>query len=200
MPTEITSTGITFPDATTQTTAAAAGGAAQRIQVFTAPGTWTCPANTTRAIVSVVGGGGGGNSPSFPGGGNPGNSSSFGSLVSATGGTRALNGNSGSAVGNPGTGTVSVGTAIKTGAAGIVGERGLIGGTTRPSGNDVAYSTTGAFRAGLGNSFGGGQGGGALADVPVSTPQTVTIGNGGNGTGPQPAASIRGAVLVEFTE
>jgi hypothetical protein len=196
-------TGITVTNGSGAITiASTGGGAAQRIEVFTAPGTWTCPATTTRAIVSVVGGGGGGNSPSFPGGGNPGNSSSFGSLVSATGGTRALNGNSGSAVGNPGAGTVSVGTAIKTGSGSAVGTRGINGGgsTPRPSGNNVAYSTTSAFGAGSGNAFGGGDGGGAFADVPVSTPQTVTIGNGGNGTGPQPSASIRGAVLVEWVE
>ena len=59
MPTSITSTGITFPDATTQTTAAAGGGD-YAMEAFTSPGTWTKPANVTAVKVTVVGGGGGG--------------------------------------------------------------------------------------------------------------------------------------------
>ena len=61
MPTSVTSTGVTFPDATTQTTAAApssyVGG---RGQVFTSSGTFTVPTGVTSVAVTVLGGGGGG--------------------------------------------------------------------------------------------------------------------------------------------
>ena len=58
MPTTIHNTGITFPDSTTQTTAASAGGFSN-MQVFTSPGTFTTPSTTTKIKVTVVGGGGG---------------------------------------------------------------------------------------------------------------------------------------------
>lgn len=61
MPTSVTSTGITFPDATTQTTAAAASSyVGGRGQVFTSSGTFTVPTGVTSVAVTVQGGGGGG--------------------------------------------------------------------------------------------------------------------------------------------
>jgi hypothetical protein len=136
--------------------ASATGGGFSNMQVFTAPGTFTTPASTTRMKISVVGGGGGGTDGTFqpvfpsptlyPGGGGggggsaiyvgavtantpypitvgtagingpngspnpyaspnstPGNSSSFGSLVSATGGNGGTFANAGGA-GGTGTG------------------------------------------------------------------------------------------------
>ena len=58
------STGITFPDATTQTTAATAGGQMQAV-VFATSTTWTCPSNVTKALVLAVGGGAGGVAATF---------------------------------------------------------------------------------------------------------------------------------------
>lgn len=52
------STGITFPDATTQTTAATAGGQIQTV-IFSSSSTWTCPTGVTKAQVVCVGGGAG---------------------------------------------------------------------------------------------------------------------------------------------
>jgi len=58
MPTTLTSTGITFPDATTQSTAPVIVGASG--QAFTTNGTFTIPTGVTKVKVTVVGGGGGG--------------------------------------------------------------------------------------------------------------------------------------------
>ena len=85
------STGVQFPDTTIQTTAAAA--AVPQMQVFTAPGTFSIPPSTTRVKVTVIGGGGG--SPGFPSGaGSSGQTSSFGSYASATGGSVSAPGTS----------------------------------------------------------------------------------------------------------
>ena len=65
------STGITFPDATTQTTAAGASGFSS-MQVFTSSGTFTVPAGITKVKVTVYGaggGGGGGDSSAYASGG-----------------------------------------------------------------------------------------------------------------------------------
>jgi len=121
----------------TMTWADVGGGATLRTQLFTAPGTWTKPSNTNRVLVTVIGGGGGSNSMNWGGNGNPGGTSSFGSLVSATGGVRKLNPNAGSGGGEPGIGIVSVGTAIKAGSY-FVPERGITGDGNRPAGNDGA--------------------------------------------------------------
>lgn len=90
MSTQLVSTGVTFPDATTQTTAgipyvvpgtsgnlltsngttwvssASSSYAGFTTVIFTGPGSWTPPAGITRARIMVVGGGGGG-STSSPG-------------------------------------------------------------------------------------------------------------------------------------
>ncbi len=56
MGTSVTSTGITFPDASTQTTA----GGGYKMQVFTSSGTYTKTSGVKAIKVTVVGGGGGG--------------------------------------------------------------------------------------------------------------------------------------------
>jgi hypothetical protein len=180
---------------TTWTSAAAAGGQLQT-ELFTAPGTWTKPASCTQVRVTVVGGGAGGqparsggvggfaiatNIPvSAPvtitvgaGGNSPGGSggtSSFGPAVSATGGTSAT------PSGVNGAGTVSVGTALKTGYVAIpfinnAGSIGLLfGETTRPApapATAIAYSTSGLFIAGAaaaGGSTVGGVGGAIVVE------------------------------------
>ena len=58
MTTTVTTTGITFPDSTTQTTAASASLPGVLGQVFTSSGTFTIPTGVTAVKVTVVGGGG----------------------------------------------------------------------------------------------------------------------------------------------
>jgi hypothetical protein len=183
-------------DGTTWTSAAASGGQFQT-QLFTAPGTWTKPASCTQVKVTVIGGGGGGGpAPGSPGkvgglavaivpvsapvsitigaGGNAGaagGTSSFGPAVSATGGSAGPV--------NPGlgTGTVSVGTALKTGISNSggsdsFGSIGIISGLIQrpiPGPVAIAYSSSGPFMAGA------------------------------RGTGlPSGAGGVSGAIVVEF--
>jgi hypothetical protein len=155
--------------------AAAAGGQLQT-QLFTAPGTWTKPSSATQVKVTVVGGGGGGTGPATgsSGGfavamvpvsnpvaitvgvggaaGTPGGTSSFGPAVSATGGAA-------NTPGSGGTGTVSVGTALKTGTLtdnGTIAYIGNLIGVTRgnfPSG-PTTYSTSSPLMAGAAGTSG----------------------------------------------
>jgi hypothetical protein len=167
-------------------TSAAAGGGQIQTQLFSSPGTWTKPASCTQVMVTVVGGGGGGGSPgptgssggyaiamvpvSAPvsitigaGGGasTPGGTSSFGPAVSATGGAGAVSG-------SPGTGTVSVGTALKISGQ-LDGTQfttiGVLGGVLRgsfPSGA-TTYSVPSPRMAGASGTSGGSGGtGGAV--------------------------------------
>ena len=60
MSTSINSSGVTFPDATTQTTAAGVSFPGVLGQVFTSSGTFTIPSGVTALKITVVGGGGGG--------------------------------------------------------------------------------------------------------------------------------------------
>ena len=170
-------------------------------QLFTAPGTWTNPGSITQVKVSVVGGGGGGG---FPGGvskggdggfvqaivpvsapvaitvgtggiggvptGASGNTSSFGSLISCTGG----GGSNPSAIGTPGTGTVSSGTTIRNASSGTTGT--VLSGATNVAANGpgaITFSITSPQQAGIG-------------------------GNGGVAPAPTGAGGVSGAVLVEF--
>jgi hypothetical protein len=129
----LTSTGITFSDATTQASAFIGG----RGQVFTSSGTFTVPATITAVKVTVVGGGGNGanvTTSNFAGGGGggggtaiefvtgltpggtvtvtvgtAGNTSSFGSFCSATGGASvSTNGTAGGAGGAGSGGDINI--------------------------------------------------------------------------------------------
>jgi hypothetical protein len=150
-------------------TSAAAGGGQLQTELFTAPGTWTKPSSCTLVRVTVIGGGGGGGINNATSGGT-GGTSSFGSAVSATGGGGGSYGNPSGSFGANGSGTVSSGTALKTGSvfnsmppadisgtsyfAQLMGQPfGFIssGGTTRPQtspGAGVAYATSGTLMAG----------------------------------------------------
>lgn len=198
----LTSNGTTW-------TSAAAGGGQLQTQLFTSPGTWTKPASCTQVKVTVVGGGGGAYAN---GSGGTGGTSSFGSLVSATGGAGVTPPLSTTPY-PPGTGTVSVGTALKVGNVGfgltlptnnsIVSLSEISGTNSKPSpGGPVAYSTTSRMAGGFspGNSpvASGGAGGFAVAMCPVSTPQPITVGSAGS-IGPTGfGGAVGGAVLVEF--
>ena len=182
-------------------------------EIFTGPGTWTRPSTVTQVRVTVVGGGGAatGGGPNTGGYGGlavalcpvsapvaitvgvgaqgfpttSAGTSSFGSLVSATGGG---NNSTPGTVGTPGTGTVTTGTVIKTGISignitGLgntqAGNGGYINGlaginvnpsTTNPSA--LTYSTSLASIAGAG---------------------------GRNGTSPSvQVGGVSGAVVVEW--
>ena len=199
-------TGISITNSTGSITIAntAAGGQLQ-MQVFTSPGTWTCPASTTTARITIFGGGGkgAGGQTSIPtntggaggkggiatvlvtglsgtpgvypitigSGGSPspttGGTTSFSTLISATGGSA---GGGGSVAGTPGTVTISSGTAIRNSFSSAANAQWANGDTNTTGTAAVAYSTTGIYGAGLG---GGGNN---------------SSGNGG----------IGGAVIVEF--
>jgi hypothetical protein len=199
---------------------AIAAGATLRSQIFTAPGTWTRPANTNRAKVTVIGGGGSINQPSYPGPGNPGGTSSFGSLASATGGGYSSVPNAPTVYGASGNGTVSSGTLIYGGAVdgeipgplrntigvhnGMMAINGVVGHLRGANFNATNYSVNGGMMAGVGasNGISAGFGGVAIGDVPVSNPQAITIGAAGNGPGPNRsvAGSSAGVVVVEWVE
>jgi hypothetical protein len=59
MPTSLVSTGVQFPDLTTQTTAAVAGGG-YALNAYVSPTTWSKPAGLKAVKVTVVGAGGSG--------------------------------------------------------------------------------------------------------------------------------------------
>jgi len=136
-----------------------AGGFTQAIVSVTAPVAITVGSGGAGAIVPAATAGSGG-------------TSSFGSLVSVTGGTGATPATPGE--GTPGTGTVPVGTVLRNNASAVNGtilSAGL-GGTPAPTSAAVTFSTTGAFAAGSAGSA-----------------------SGGPGTG---LGGVSGAVLVEF--
>ncbi len=207
----LTSNGTTW-------TSAAAGGGQIQTEVFSSPGTWTKPASATQVRVTVVGGGGGSSFPGGPQAGGSGGTSSFGPAVSATGGA----GGTGSVAGANGTGTVSVGTTLRNTHAGSTVHHIVNGISNLPSAANPqipspsaparTYSPTDVWQAGRGglvgyNSFsptsqpGGGNGGVAIAIVPVSAPVAITVGGGGAGASPgatSVSGGVSGAIVVEF--
>jgi hypothetical protein len=192
--------GVTITNGAGSITIAAASAANIQSQVFTSPGTWTCPASTTQVRVAVFGGSSG---SIWNSNGGAGGTSSFGSVISATGGGGGNN--------NHGSGTVSSGTTLKTGAlntlgTGLTAISLITGPGTGNSSNGTpptAYSITSGFFAGSGPGVTapqrGSSGGFALGIVPVSAPVSVTVGAGG--TAPPPSGNVGGmggAVVVEW--
>jgi len=168
---------FTTPSSVTQVRVTVIGGGGGGIYASTAPGdggygglaSAICPVTAGVPISVTIGSGGtGGNGA---GGQTSGATSSFGSLVSATGG--GTSGGAGSA-GSPGSGTVTTGTAIKTGNMSPGNFSQIQGSNKNPTGPAaVSYSTSIAYIAG---------GSGAYSTVPYA------FGGGG----------IGGAVVVEF--
>lgn len=225
--TSIGSSGVTFPDATTQSSA---GGpyVGERGQLFTASGTFTVPAGVTAVKVTCMGGGGGSAGTSRDaGGGGTGGTSSFGALASATGGTGGNPNNSGN---NPGLGATG-GTASSTllpqsgnggwspGVYAIDSAYSKYGwtGTTLGAAGGRTYGNKDYGAGGIGTyvnsccgNFNSGSGGGSgacnthwITGLTPSGTQTVTVGaagtaGGSGGFGPAGGAGKAGFVLVEW--
>lgn len=153
----------------------------QKVQLFTTSGVWVCPSPNTKVHVLAIGGGGQGTD--LISGGSAGGSSSFGALLSVSGGSGAVSqaGALGFNIGQSGfNGSPSSGV----GGQGGQGAAGLYG---------FGNGGNGGFQAGY---LGGGGGGSGYVNTysgTVSTDQVVTVGAGG-GSGLLRGGS--GAVIV----
>lgn len=165
-------------------------GGGMKQQMFIANGTWTCPAPNTKVFVICIGGGGEGGQ--FVGTPAAGGSSSFGSLVTATGGARGggptgqYGGAGGAGYNNGQRGQTSVVT-YQMGQGG----RGAPGLFNIGNGGEGESST---------NSNGGAAGGGGSGNVSVysgvvSTDQVIVVGQGGSALS-APYKGYGGAVIV----
>lgn len=171
---------ITFPDGTTQATAAGGGvgGSPVNLTVFTANGTWTKPANLKAVIVKVIGGGGNGGAatgqtaggsakapiPGYTGSGGGGGSGGYSEkriLASALGATETVTigpAGSTSSFGTHATATGGAAGAAGANSAGAGGAGGL--GASGDINSRGSAGTTGfmSYNGGIGGSsvFGGG--------------------------------------------
>jgi len=134
-----------------------ASGRLLNVQYFTTAGTatYTPTSGTNSVIVEVVGGGGGSGTSSTAGG-----TTSFGALISATGGS-ANGGNAGSGSGGDLNGT---------------GTKGPVNSSPNPSGFSTSISQNGAS-----GFYGFGAGGGASLTIGANqtTPQSISGGSSG---------------------
>lgn len=185
MAVSLNSTGITFPDATTQTTAA--GGAVNiQAQLFTSSSNWTAPTGVNRAIVWCVGGGGAGAryNDSCYSGLNGGNGGFVQAFVTVSPGTNYVvtigaggNGSANAANGSAG-GTSSFGNLLSaTGGAGGV----------YPNNNNVyAVDGSGTTNGTLIRSNTGGYSGGFIGNGSQSSSTRLIGANSAlGGGGPQ---------------
>jgi hypothetical protein len=187
-----------------------AGGGGLRLQLFTAPGTWTKPSSTNYVKSIVIGGGGGGSSPNTGGGLNPtqnGGTSSFGSFLSATGGQggrrvpTSVPGTPG--VGSFGAGGVNISLNDRSGF-GNASNNLQTNATQTPGANPYDAPNSRAEPTGSGGQGAGtgGTGGQALkGNIPVPGPVAVTVGaSGAAGPGSGTYAGVGGVVLVEWIQ
>ena len=190
---------ITFPDSTTQTTAAGVSLPGVLGQVFTSSGTFTIPSGVTAVKVIVTGGGGGGSGSAYAGGGMQNGSNS-----SVSSGTQTI----GTITGTGGIKAGSGATAVGTG-----GDFNLYGGSNVSYYGGASYFQVQYTNAGVGvygsggASFGGcssqGGNGGAtaikyLTGLTPGATLTVTIGNGGAGGSPDGNNGGKGVALFEW--
>lgn len=195
-------------DAAGRLTAAATGTYFKNCTVFTANGTFTTDANTTRVLVKVFGAGGGGAGGTAvlagAGGGAGGYCEGFQTLAVSTGYAVVIGGGgAGGATntnGSSGTITTFTGTATFTanaGAGGVVNSNGGAGGTASGatlniSGSGGQSASTGlggnggaTFSAGIGGNSGGANqpGANAAGFGGGGGGAGVLVGAGGNGAG-----------------
>jgi hypothetical protein len=169
---------------------ASSTGTLKNVQVFTSSGTYTRGSGVTRAVVIAVGGGGGGSGLTN---GGAGGTTSFGSHVSAAGGSAGTTANGG-AGGTGGTGA-TIAIAGQAGATQSTGTSNSVGGVGGGQGGGRA-GNSGAGSAGVRGGGGGGYGrnscciqgaggGGGQGETcikyttTVGATETVTIGAGG---------------------
>ena len=169
MSTSINSSGVTFPDATTQTTAAGVSFPGVLGQVFTSSGTFTIPSGVTALKVTVVGGGGSGvtynNSIGIVNGNSGGNST-------VSSGSQTITTLTGGGGGGGGYQLFSVGGTASNGDLNVRGNTGSpvqISGGPCGVGADAQLAGSSIYSGSLGNMSGSGSapagyayGGGAL--------------------------------------
>jgi hypothetical protein len=219
-------TGVTFPDATIQTTAAVTSGFTG-LSVITASGTFTIPVGKSVIKLTVVGGGGSGANNQGTPTGNVGGTTTVASgtqtisTISATGGgvmaagSPAIGANGGTATGgdlNIRGGGAGGNTYMFDGVVYLSsGGGGSIFGSGGPG---FSFSTAGlgvldgvAYGSGGGGGNGGGGGGAGataikyLTGVTPGNTLTITIGAGGAALNLGPGytgAGASGVVIVEY--
>lgn len=155
--TSIGAPGVTFPDATVQTTAAASADVVTRIYI--SPAAWTKPATLKAVRVTVVGGGGGG------AGGRP-----------SSGGAGGPGGNGGILFGYAQASAIPAPLTVTVGPAGTAGGINANGGAGGTSSFGALFSTTGG---GGGVTGGGAAGsdGGSYTVTPAATISSVGFTN-----------------------
>ena len=187
-------------------------------EIFTADGTWTCPAGVTKAWITGIGGGGGGEegtTDTISGGGGGSGAIARATLVTPTPGTAytvtigtaGAAGTSGSGANGASGGTTSVGALLSLagGAGGGVTAVG-IGGTAGAGGVD---GSNGQRAPAIDTQAEGGSGGlggrGGYTSVVASAAQANSGGGGGggglttaNGLGTDGGAGGTGFVMVEW--
>lgn len=209
-------TGLSLTGGTLTAPVSSFNGLLLNVQVFTSSGTYTRTTNVTRAVVIAVGGGGGGGGAS--GSGGTGGTTSFGSQVTAVGGSGGTGGgvslsNPGGVGGTGGTGSsISVpgqggGAGSFSGADGVGGIGGGAGGgrgTVKTAGiagsrggGGSGASTDGGCSNGRGCG-GGGQGETAIDYIAtgLGATETVTIGAAGTAGAGTPAGGAGGAGYI----
>ena len=166
-------------------------GGGSKFQIFTSSGTWVCPVANTKVHVLCIGGGGRGG---FVGGGTTtAGTSSFGVLVTATGGVSGdpasgvTGGYGGSGYCSGKSGTDSIAT-YQIGAGGE-GGKGAFGFGSGGHGAEPTATS-------VGGSGGGGSGFIKTYSGTVSTNQTVTVGAGTASAASRSTSGSDGAVLV----
>lgn len=201
MATTLTSTGITFPDASTQTTAATGG--VGGIQYFASSGTFSIPTGTTSVKVTCVGGGGGGTSTyigpysQYPGGHGGYGGQAVGVFDATSGGSITITvgaggtGSNNTTGGSGGASTATYGTKVVTANGGAAGNSG----STNTSGNQGASGYgSGASVMISGDTYGAIKTNGTTAGAVWVDTAGLAAGMGGSRENTPNAGNARGGV------